>query len=190
VRILRKSAVAILMAFVLALLGLIGGLGYHLNHLQELSFVRHQIAGYADATISFSATYNPLLLPFYWISRNGYVDRNFSLIYVPEGNGPGEFGGPMWGLGPKDHYDYYTIVMTTWGFWPNLLILLFATVFIEVARARALYIALLLGSLGFYVGLLFGMFAGLAVGVFFAWFTMFKLSRNNIAVKFWRSLWE
>jgi hypothetical protein len=187
---MKKGALAVLMAFLFAMLGLVGGLGYHLNHIQELSFTRHENLQFADANISFSATYDPLLYPFYWMTRNGYINGTFAVIYVPTSDYPGEFGGPNWGLGPEDRYDYYTILMTTWGFLPNLLALLFVTIILEVVKARALYIAAFLGMLGFYIGMLPGMFAGLAVGSVVTWFVMFRVSKDNRLIRFWNSLWE
>jgi hypothetical protein len=187
---MKKCALAVLMAFLFAILGLVGGVGYHLNHLKELSFFPNDQLEFADATISFSATYNPLLDPFYWLTRNGYVNGTFAVVYVPTSESPGEFGGPMWGLGPQDRYDYYTVLMTTWGFLPNVLTLLFVTILLEAARARALYIALFSGVLGFYEGMLPGMFAGLVVGSVLTWFVMFRLSKDNLLVRFWNSLWE
>jgi hypothetical protein len=182
VRVLRKFAVALLVALLFAVLGVIGGLGYRLNHLQELSFEVHEDEEWANATVSFSATYNPLLYPFYWLTRNGYINGTFSFVYVPMSDYPGEFGGPVWGMKPQDRYDYYTIEMTTWGFWPNLLTLLFITVLVEVASVRALYVALFSGILGFYVVALSGMLVGLTVGLVFVLFMVFKLRRPNILV--------
>jgi len=178
------------MAFLLALLGTVGGLGYNLNHLQELSFVRHEDLEYADATISFSATFNPLLFPFYWLTRNGYINGTFAVVYVPESSSVSEFGGARFGLGPQDRYDYYTILMTTWGFLPNLLTLLFVTILLEAAKARALYLALFSGVLGFHFGMLPAMFAGLVFGSVLTWFVMFRLSKENLLVRLWNSLWE
>jgi hypothetical protein len=184
-----KMGLAILMALLFAVLGLIGGLGYHVLSLQQLSFYPHDILGYADATISFSAIYNPILYPFYWIVRSGSISGNFSLMYLPEAR-VGEFLSPVWGLKPSDRYDYYTIQMVTWGFWSNLICLLFITVLIEVASARALYLAMLSGILGFYVAEVFGMLTGLVAGCAVVYYLTFKLSKDNVLLRFWHSLWE
>jgi hypothetical protein len=178
------------MALLFALLGLSGGLGYSLHSLEQLSFVPHNRLGYADVEISFSATYDPLLYPFYWLTRNGYVNGTFSLIYVPEAVGGGEFGGPIWGLKPSDRYDTYTIQMITWGFWANLVILLFITVLIEIVRARAFYITMLSGILGFYIAELLGMLTGLVAGVALGLYIMLKLPKDNVLTRFWNSLWQ
>lgn len=189
-RVLRKFAIAVVMALLFALLGLSGGLGYRLHSLEQLSFVPHDQLGYADVDISFAATYDPLLYPFYWFTRNGYINGTFSLIYVPEALGPGEHGGPVWGLKPSDRYETYTIQMITWGFWPNLIILFFITVLIETARARALYITMFSGILGFYLAELLGMLTGLVAGLILSLLIMFKLPKDNILFRFWYSIWQ
>jgi hypothetical protein len=178
------------MALLFAVIGLVGGVGYHLNRLQELSFAPDQHLDYANATVSFSATFNPLVYPFYWFTRNGYVDGSFYLVYFPEAYGPGEFGGARWGLKPSDRYDYYTITMITWGFWLNLLTLLFIMILIEAEGARILYLTLFSGILGFYFAQLLGVLAGLAVGLLLVLFLVFKLPKDNVLFRFWNSLWE
>lgn len=178
------------MAFLLAVLGLVGGMGYHLFQLKQLSFIIHNDQGYADARIVFSATYDPLLYPFYWFTRNGYINGTFSLTYVPEAYSPGEFGGPIWGLKPSDRYENYTLQMITWGFWANLIILLFVTVMIEVGSARTLYLTLFSGILGFYVAELLGMIIGFAAGLILVLYIMFRLPKNNVLARFWSALWQ
>lgn len=111
-------------------------------------------------------------------------------MYVPETIGGGEFGGPIWGLKPSDRYDNYTIQMITWGFWANLVILLFITVLIEIARVRAFYITMFSGISGFYIAELLGMLTGLVVGLALGLYMMFKLPKDNVLTRFWVSLWE
>lgn len=190
VRFLWKSAVAIGMAVFLALLGLFGGLGYRVSHLQELSFHPNDQLEFANATISFAATYDPFLDPFYWFTGNGHINGTFSVIYVPTSDNPSEFGGPYWGEKPEDHYDYYTTQMSSWAFLPNLSVLLFVTILIEVAKVRALYLALFLGIMGFYVDVAVGALVGFAVGLVFICFIMFKAPKDNVLSRFWDSLWR
>jgi hypothetical protein len=183
-------AIAVLLAFLFAMLGIISGLGYHRNSLEQLYFQIHPTLGYADATISFSATYDPLLYPFYWIKGMGYENGTFSFQYIPNSYGPGEFSGGNYGLKPSDRFDDYTMRMILWGFWANLIALLFVTVFIEAAKARILYIAMFFGLFGFFVDVLPGMIAGLVIGVVVVWFITFKLPKDNVLSRFWYSLWE
>jgi hypothetical protein len=189
-RVLTRLAIAVLMGLLFVILGLSEGLGYSVSRLDQVSFVTHDQLGYADAVIDFSATYDPLLYPFYYIKGAGYVNGTFSLIYIPESYGPGEFGGARWGLKPSDRYETYTIQMITWGFLPNLVILLFVSVLIEVAKARALYITMFIGILGFYTASLIGMLIGLIVGVAVGLFIMFRLPKDNIVIRFWNSIWQ
>jgi hypothetical protein len=178
------------MALLFAVLGLFGGLGYRVNHLQELSFIPNDQLEFANATISFSATYDPVLDPFYWLTRNGYVNGTFSVVYVPTSDYPGEFGGPVWGLKPEDRYDYYTTQMTSWGFLPNLFVLLFITILVEVGKVRALYVAVFSGVLGFYVDVAVGTLVCFTVGLVLTLFIMFKASKHNLLARFWGSLWK
>lgn len=189
-RIFLKIGIAVLLAFLFAVLGTISGLGYHRNSLVQLYFQIHPNLGYADATISFSATYDPLLYPFYWIKETGYVNGTYSFQYIPSSYGPGEFSGGNYGLKPSDRYDDYTIRMITWGFWANLITLLFATVLVEAAKARILYIAMFFGLLGFFVAVLPGMIVGLVIGGVVLWFITFRLPKDNVLSRFWYSLWE
>jgi hypothetical protein len=188
--VLRKLGIAIALALVFALIGLNPDVGFRVHSLAQLSFLTHNQLGYADADVNFSATYNPLLFPFYWVTGNGFVNGTFAIIYYPESVGAGDFAVPVWGYKPSDRYEQYTIEMTTWGFWPNVIILLLVTVFIEAARARVLYFALFSGILGFYFAELYGMVIGLVVGVILGLFIKFKLPKDNRITRFWYSLWE
>lgn len=189
-RVLMKLAIAVLLALLFGVLGTVSGLGYHRNLIEERDFVVHTQLGYADASISFSATYDPLLFPFYWIKGTGYIKGNYSLILLPSSLGPSEFSTGIYGLGPSDRYGDYTMQMLLWGFWANLIILLFFTVTIEAARARVLYLAFILGLLGFFVATIVGMLVGLAIGVAVILFITIRLPKDNMLSRFWYSLWE
>lgn len=189
-RIFLRLVIPVSMTLLFVVLGVIGGLGYRVNSIKELSFVPH--AGYADSVISFSATYNPLLYPFYWIKGMGYINGTFSLMLIPISgySAETEFPAPVWGLKPSDRYDDYIDQMITWGFYGDLIVLFLISLLIEAAKARMLFMAMLFGILGFYVAVVPGMLVGLIVAVTILLFIRFMLPRDNLLSRFWYSLWE
>ena len=72
----------------------------------------------------------------------------------------------------------------------NKKILFFITVLIETARARALYITMFSGILGFYLAELLGMLTGLVAGLILSLLIMFRLPKDNILFRFWYSIWQ
>ncbi|MBS7632240.1 ABC transporter permease [Candidatus Bathyarchaeota archaeon] len=145
------------MALALTFFGTFDGLGYNVHRIEELSFNIHYNEGYADANFTFSATYNPILYPFYWLSGQGNIDGNFSMMYLPQSyERYSEWAPPNYGDSPKDRYSNYISYMISWGFIPNLLVLLILTATIEALGKRILYLALFLGMLGFSAGNLIG----------------------------------
>lgn len=184
----KRLTLPILFAFLFTLFGIFSGLGYHLNYIDELSFVPHNQLGYADAVFACNMIYNPIVYPLYWVIGEGHVNGTFQMMYLPETYAPGEFGGPIWGLRKQDRYDTYILYMVTWGTLLNLFFLLGVTIAIEIIRQRILYLVLLFGAFGFYVFQILGVFLGIIVGSIIA-LLLFKWP-DNFIVRFWRSLWE
>ncbi|MBS7632902.1 hypothetical protein KEJ15_04680 [Candidatus Bathyarchaeota archaeon] len=183
-----RFIVAILLALGLMLLGLFDGIGYHLYFIRETSFIPHSRLGYADASFSIDLMYNPVLYPLYWLMGSGRINGTYSTIYLPEGYGSGEFGGPRWGLWGKERQDAYIIEMLSWGSLLNLLFLAIITVSIEIVGKRCLYLVLGLGIFGFAAFELVGMAVGMVVGSL-AVASMLR-QPDNVVFRFWRSLWE
>jgi hypothetical protein len=181
-RIFRKLVVAVLVAFLFALLGTFYGLGYHVNSIQELSFQRTSTfwaEDYAAATFECDMTYNPLLCPFYWIAGNGHVNGNFSIIYQPEYarhqdlESHDTWSTPFYGTNPSSRYFEYVMAISYWGILPNLITLLFLTIMVEIVGRRILYMFIFCGILGFYPLGLIGVLVGMMIGCF-AWFLFSK----------------
>lgn len=188
VMLIRRLILPILFAFMFTLFGFFDGVGYHLNHIDQLSFVTHDQLGYADATFACDMIYNPIVYPLYWVMAKGHVNGTFQMKYVPESYYPSEFGGPIWGMKEEEHYDTYILYMLTWGTLLNLFFLFGVTVTIEIVGYRSLYLVLLFGAFGFYVFQILGVFLGIFVGSMIA-LLLFKWP-DNFIVRFWRSLWE
>jgi len=83
-------------------------------------------------------------------------------MYVPEGYSPG--GRPFYGDYSRDRYPEYLTYLTTWGALPNLVVLFFITLAVEVVGRRILYLLLLSGIIGFYAFVLVGTIVGVFVG--------------------------
>jgi hypothetical protein len=188
---LKKLLVAVAMAFLLGFIGMFHEIGFHVYYIKELYFKPNSQLGYADAAFSCDILFNPLTHPFYWLSPevNGHIIGNFSTRYVPEGYGGGEFSGPRFPLWPKQRYDYYLTIFEVWGLYPNLLMLFFIALAIEVS-SRIIYIAYFCGILSFALAQLLGMFVGLIVGAIVVLYIKRRLTSDNVLVNFWRSLWE
>lgn len=185
----RRLVLPVLFAFMFTLLGLFSGLGYHLNYIDELSFVKHNQLGYADAVFACDIIYDPIVFPLYWVIGKGHMNGTYQMMYVPESYAPGEFGGPIWGLKKEDRYDAYVLYMLTWGTVLNLLFLLGVTITVEIVGQRSLYLVLLFGMFGFSVFQILGVFLGIVVGSLIV-LLLFKWRPDNLIVRFWRSFWE
>jgi hypothetical protein len=170
-RILKALAISVALALFLSLLGFFGGLGYHINRIEEKSFVRTP-DGFANATFIADLVYNPILYPFYWLVGNGHPSGTFGMIVIPEGypvivdpTHPEErgLGRPFYGAYSRDRYPEYLIAMSSWATLPNFLVLLFIMMAVEISRARGIYLILLAGILGFYAVALVGAVAAVVV---------------------------
>ncbi|MEM2703277.1 MAG: hypothetical protein QXR45_08960, partial [Candidatus Bathyarchaeia archaeon] len=169
--------------------GIFNHVGYYVYAIKEVSFKPHSQLGYADAVVYCDMVYNPLLYPSYWIVGRGKITGNFSIMYVPEGYKPGEFGGPIWGVKPEERFDFYINYMLFWGILPNLMILLFLSFIIEIIGEKGLYWILFFGIFGFYFLQVTGVIIGIFLGsLIFLW--LFKVSPNNFLRQMWRSLFE
>lgn len=185
--VLRKVLFALLMTTLFLFLGFFGGLGYNVHAIKEVSFKPHSQLGYADAVFFCDITYNPILYPFYWVVGRGSLVGNFSVMYVPEGYMPGEFGGPIWGVKPEERYDAYINMMISWGTFPNLIFLFIMALAVEFSLDRSVYWVLLSGVFGFLFWEIYGAVIGIAVGIF-AVLTIFKLFPNNFLRRLWQSI--
>ncbi|MCJ7423322.1 hypothetical protein MUP01_03530 [Candidatus Bathyarchaeota archaeon] len=192
IRVGKRIGLTIGFTLLLALLGLFSNLGYHVYSLKQVSFVKHSQLGYADATVECDILYNPLLYPFYWFTPNmtGRQSGVFVITYYPETYGSGDSARPRWGYRPEDRYENYMTTLTSWGFYPNLLILCFFPFMIEIARSRLLYLIIIFGVGGFAVATLVGMGVGLVTGLGIFLFLRFRVPSDNILARFWSSLWE
>ena len=162
VKIIRKLVVAVLFALLFTFLSFFSGPGYHVNQMEEVSFDRYFGLGFANATFQCDIVFNPLVYPFYWFTGSGHFVGNFSMMYVPEGYSQG--GRAFYGSFPRDRYPEYLTYVTTWGTLPNLVVLLFITLAVEVVGRRILYLFLLSGILGFYAFTLVGTVVGVIAG--------------------------
>jgi hypothetical protein len=196
VRIGRKLVVAVLVAFLFTLLGVFQGLGYHVNNIQELSFERKWDLwdeAYGVATFECDLTYDPLLCPFYWISGNGHVNGNFTMIYQPEYTTlqdpqTHETGSTPYWSDRNGRYLDYVMALSYWGTLPNLLTLLFLTVIVEIVGKRILYAIIFCGILGFYALGLTGALVGVMIGCL-AWLLFSKFLSGSLA-RLWDYLFE
>lgn len=152
------------MALFLVFLGNLGGIGYQIERIKELSFIRYDRFGYADANFTFSGTYNPLLHPIQWITGNGHVASNYFMIYLPHSYQPGEFGAPNYGLSPEDRYGNYISFAMSGNFLVNLVVFLALTLTLEVMKWRVLYLAMFAGIAGFVVAGIYGTVVGAILG--------------------------
>jgi hypothetical protein len=189
VHVLRRVFFAGLMTVLLGLLGLFGGLGYHLYGLKEVSFTTHDRLGYADASFKINLTYNPVLYPAYWLIGRGSINGTYSILASPLSYSPGESVRPNWGLSRQDRADQYLINMLVWGMPLNLLALFSVAIAIEIVRERGLYFVLFGGLLGFNIQEMQGVIVGGVAGALVA-LTLLKLRPNNPIVTYWRSLWS
>jgi len=187
--IFRKLIYATAFTFFLALLGIFSGLGYRVHHIEELSFIPHSRLGYADVVFNCDMIYDPVLYPLYWMVGSGHISGNFSIMYLPEGYYPGEYGGPVWGYHARERYDAYISDMLSWGMLLNLFILFNIAIVIEIVEKRSLYLVLFCGILGFFVAEILGVIIGMIVSAL-ALFMMLKFWSDNFIVRFWYSLWE
>jgi len=176
------------MTLLFLLLGLFGGLGYHVSSVKEVSFVPNNFGLYADAVFQCDITFNPVLYPFYWVVGAGHLEGNFSMVFIPEGLMPGEYGGPVWGR-PATRADIYVTRVITWGTIGNAVLLLVLAIFIEVIGKRVLFLAIFTGTLGFRFGGLAGALGGLCMGAFVIAYVLRK-PEDNVLERFWRSLWD
>jgi hypothetical protein len=184
IRIIRKLIVAVLFTVLFVLLGIFSGLGYHVNRIEETSFVYE--AQYADAAFSCDVTFNPFLYPYYWATGSGRINGNFSMIYVPDGYAAS--GRPFYAGNSADRYPEYLLYIVTWGTLPNLLALFTVTVVIEILGKRLIYLAFFLGALGFYLFVLEGLLLGVIIGSLLA--VLLNSWRNNPLTRFWDSIWK
>lgn len=184
VRIIRKLIVAVLFTFLFVLLGLSNGLGYHVNRIEETSFVYQ--SGYAEAAFSCDVTFNPFLYPYYWATGSGRITGSFSMFYVPDAYAAS--GRPFYAGNSLDRYPEYLLYIVTWGTLPNLLALFAVTIFIEILGKRLIYLAFFLGALGFYLFVLEGLFLGVIIGSLLA--VLLNFWRDNPLTRFWDSIWR
>jgi len=191
-RILRRVFLALAMSLLFFFIGFFPGIGFHVYDIDELYFKPKYSSGYADAAFSCDILFDPLTHPFYWIHPDvvGRFVGNFSVMYVPEGYGGGEFGGPRFPLWPKQRYDYYISVFQVWGLYPNLLVLFLISLAIEALNFRIVYVAYFLGIIGFLAAQLIGIFVGVTIGAVVILYIKRSVPRDNILYNFWHSLWE
>lgn len=157
---------------------------------KEGSFVRHPISGYADVVFYCDMMYNPLLYPAYWMKGWGRIADNFTMIYIPEGYTPGEFGVAIWGADPTARYDDYIMRLVTADINTTLAYFLLLAIIVEIISEREVYIPILLGVIGFATAEIVGMVIGLLFGIALALFWAFKSPKSRTVRRFWRTLIE
>lgn len=185
---LKKFLFALAISMFLLLLSFFGSLGYNVHAIKEVSFKPYSQLGYADAVIFCDIVYNPILYPFYWIVGKGRLVGNFSVMYIPEGYKPGEFGGPIWGVKPEERYDTYINILISWGTISNLIILFIINLIIEFVFERLMYLILLLGIFGFIFWELYGIIIGVLIGCIFT--LVFKIKPRNFIRRWIQFMFE
>lgn len=186
----RRLAIAMAMAFLLAFLGLFDNLGYNVRYIEEKSWVPHFDLNFGEAVVYCDMIFNPVLFPLYWLAGSGHISGNFSMIYVAEAYGPGEYGGPRFGAKPQDRFDFYVMKLVIWGLAANLILLLHLTIIIEAVGKRSLYLVVFFCTAGFAFADIIGALIGIFVGAFAVYYILFKMSPENFMWRFWESLWE
>jgi hypothetical protein len=190
IRIATKLGIAVALTFFLAFLGLFNVLGYNVKHIEETDFQPHYDLGYATSTVECGIDFDPVLFPYYWLVGKGQLDGNFSMVYIAEAFGPGEYGGARFGGRPQDRFDFYVVRLVTWGFVANLVLLFHAAVIVEVLGKRSLYFFVLGSIAGFAAAGIIGAIVGLFAGAFAVYYVLFRMSPENRLLAFWQSLWE
>jgi len=179
------------MTFLLFLLGLLGGIGYNVQALNEVSRdYTYSAYGFMLVVFYCDITYNPVLYPFYWLQGSGHLAGNFSMAVFSEGLSPGERGVPQFGRSPAQRLDYYLTRMLTWGAIANLVLLFMFTIAIEIVQKRIFYLVVFASSLGFTFASLVGWIVGLCIGAISVGYVLLRLPKDNTLEEFWHSLWE
>jgi len=173
VAILRKLLVAIAMAALFVLLGVFTSMGYRVHSISEVSFERHSMLGYADATFDCAMIFNPIVYPSYWAMNIGHISGRFSMIYVADAYSQhGDYSAPYWPPTPEGRYQTYILYLVTSNILPNLIFVFLLALTVEVIGKRELYIVVFAEMIAFAIGEIAGMVVGLTVGVALAWFIM------------------
>jgi hypothetical protein len=172
VKVVKRLSIAIGVAMLLFLLGIFNGVGYSINSISE-NISPSSDSAFANVSVSFDATYNPILHPFYWLTGMGHTSENITGIlpvgqiptplhgYHPPTPSPGKLSfGRSW-LSQQERYDSYTIYMALRGMYGNLATLALVAVIIEAVKQRLLYVVLFSGVVGFWAGGVLGTFIGL-----------------------------
>jgi len=191
-RSVRRLALGLAMGFLLVLLGVFNTIGYHVYLIDEVAVDRtYASQGYLLGTVRIDMVFNPILYPFYWLKSLNRINGTFFLVYYADGfGGEGQPGGARFPWREEGRYEGYLSSFTTWGFFPNMGILLAAAILIEFAHAKAVYIALFTGILGFTFAVLYGLIVSVIIGGGLAFYFKFRVSRDNAILRFWHSLWE
>jgi hypothetical protein len=170
-KVVKRLSIAIGVAMLLLLLGIFNGVGYSINSISE-SISPSSDSAFADVSVSFDATYNPILHPFYWLTGIGHTSENITGIlpvgqtssplpsYHPPTHHRSTPSGRGW-LTQQERYDSYTMYMATRSVYGNLASLLLVAVIIEAVKQRLLYVVLFSGVVGFWAGGVLGTFIGL-----------------------------
>lgn len=167
-RLFSRAIFVLGIALLFAFLGFFGGIGYHVNQINEISFVPNPRLGYADASFAIDITYNPVTYPLYWMLGKGSISGNVSMTYLPESYERSEWGQGIYGASAKDRYGNYISYLVFWGVFENFLVLIVFGIAAEILKCRVLYVPLLIGTLGFLCAGLAGIVIGIVAGIFVA----------------------
>jgi hypothetical protein len=169
---LKKIAIAFILTLFLSLLALIPRVGYH-GKTSFLYFDEKYVEGwipYRIVTLRSDITLNPIVYPFSWLLKDGYISGKFQMIYHPQSYGsesdlppyyPG--GHPFWGS-HEDMEQEGLMALLLPRLFSNALFLYIIIFVILISGKHELLLCLLFGIVGFVLGGIFGALIGLVIG--------------------------
>lgn len=192
VTVLKRIIFALAFTLLMFILGFFANIGYHVISVKELSYPLgfRSYGTYAVGRFYCDIVYNPILYPYYWFVGAGHFTGNVSMIIFPD-YGPGEQIRPIFPRPDVREGDLYVTTMLVWGITPNMVFLLFITVFLEIINKRIVYLVLSGGTLGFAVASVLGLVIGSFISALaLVYLAVFDKSKMAVLRDFWHSLWE
>jgi hypothetical protein len=179
----KRLGVALLVTALFGLFAIFQGLGYYGKATVQV--IDRENSGFWVVNASVDILYDPFLYPFAWLSGQGHLVADFTMVSIPtysRGEGGGTY--PVWRT-PAELADDAITLRTLDELITNVPYVFLIVLVVGLVAGWDSYLYFIGGMVGFAVGGVLGTVVGFFTGAFLIFYILPRLKKSMQVSKLW-----